>query len=402
MKVALVHDWLTGLRGGERCLEVFLRMYPKADIFTLLHLPGTTNRTIDQRVKQTSFLQHVPSIGRHYRKFLLLYPRAVSSFKFDGYDLVISLSHAAAKNAHVPRHIPHICYCFTPMRYIWDRSRDYFGNLSPLVSPLVSGLRSWDVKGAEQVDHFAVISRFVAARVRKFYGRESTVIYPPVETSWIRPAKNGQVGEAFLYAGALVPYKKPGTVVEAFNRSGDPLWIVGSGPLEQKLRQSAKPNIRFFGFVPDIELAELYRRCRALIFPGIEDFGLVPIECMAAGRPVIATYNGACKETINGLRPWNNEQISSSSIHETWPFTGVFLSKGGTGHNAASRASEEVERLISSISLFKEHEHRFSSDACVNWAGQYSVDRFFQAWQGLLLSQGLAAFTGTLQPSLAA
>jgi glycosyltransferase involved in cell wall biosynthesis len=365
MKVALVHDWLTGLRGGERCLQAFLKMYPSADIFTLLHVPGATAPEIDARVKKTSFLQRLPGVARYYRALLPLFPRAVRSFDLRGYDLVISLSHAAAKNVVVPEGTLHLCYCFTPMRYIWDQVRVYFGRLTPLLWPIIRALRSWDRRGSKGVDRFVAISDFVAARIRFFYKRSAEVVYPPVETSWISPAQPGTRGEAFLYAGALVPYKRPDLVVAAFREIDAPLWVVGGGPEEAKLRAIAGPNVTFMGRVSDSELGEYLRRCRALIFPGTEDFGILPLECLAAGRPVIGLYDGALRETLSGLRPWEESRVDGTAP------TGVFIPKGRGG---------EVAAIVEAVKIFCAQEDRFSVEACVAQARCFTPDRFYQSW----------------------
>ena len=233
MKVALVHDWLTGMRGGERCLQAFLSLYPDADIFTLVHIPGATNAQIDRRVKQVSFLNRIPGIGHLYRMFLPLYPLAIGQFDFAGYDLVVSLSHAAAKNVHVPQGVRHFCFCFTPMRYVWDQSRQYFGRLTPFLWPVISALRSWDRARSSDVSQFAAISRFIAARIRCYYGRRAKVIYPPVDTAWITTVEGEApvipATPAFLYAGALVPYKRVDLVVRPLTSSAFHcgLWVTG-------------------------------------------------------------------------------------------------------------------------------------------------------------------------------
>lgn len=373
MKVALVHDWLTGMRGGERCLEAFLDIYPDADIHTLLHLPGSTSRQIDQRVKKCSFLQSIPGIGRLYRYFLPFYPWAVAQFDFKGYDLVISLSHAAAKNIKVPKGVPHISYCFTPMRYVWDKAQDYFGALTPFVWPILRTLRRWDYKGGQRPLALVAISQFVSARIRCFYGRDSQVIYPPVSSFWIKPLKQYQRGQAFLYAGALVPYKQVEAIIQAFNKNGQELWVVGTGPEESRLKKMSKGNISFYGRVPDSELAEFYRNCRALIFAGTEDFGIVPVECMAAGRPVIGLDDGGLKETIAGVRYWNN---SGCRIDQA---TGVFVRKRG----------DRVKALIDSVNFFMEHEDEFKPEACVEQAKKFGPEVFFDSWQRLLEDLGV-------------
>ena len=381
MKVAIVHDWLTGMRGGERCLLAFLAIYPKADIYTLVHIPGMTSPLIDARVKGTSFLQKLPRINRLYRHLLPLYPLAISGFKLDDYDLVISTSHAAAKNVRIynPR-TRHISYCFTPMRYIWDQAPHYFGKLTPFLWPLISWLRRWDLRGAERVDAFVAISDFIAARIRCFYGRSAQVIYPPVDTSWISGNRDTQKkGEAFLYAGALVPYKKPEVVIEAFNRLSEPLWVVGKGPLISKLKEMGKSNITFLGHVPDKDLAYYYSNCRALVFPGTEDFGMIPVECMAAGRPVIGLFDGGLKETIRGVQHWRSTEGRSTEGHSSEvrsDSSGVFI----------ENSKDSVSAVVEAVNFFVSHESEFQADACRTQAAQFGVRQFFTAWQEVLRS----------------
>ena len=379
MRVALVHDWLTGMRGGERCLEAFLQIYPRADIFTLLHVPGATSARIDEHVRGASFLQRVPGARRWYRALLPLYPLAIRGFDLRGYDMVVSLSHAAAKNVSVPAGVPHMCYCFTPMRYVWDQTRSYLGRAAVPAWPLIAALRAWDRRHAAGVTQFAAISRFVAARVRCFYRRHAEIVYPPVDTSWIAPAPPGTQGEAFLYAGALVPYKRADTVVEAFNRLGLPLWVAGDGPLAKSLRSAARSNIKFFGRVSDETLAELYRRCRALVFPGVEDFGLMPVECMAAGRPVIAACAGGLRESIAGIIPWNN------SNNQPERPTGVFVK---------AESQRLLDSLISGIYYFAEHEQLFEAGNCVAQARRFAPECFFRAWAAVCERAGAPAAAG--------
>jgi glycosyltransferase involved in cell wall biosynthesis len=379
MKVALVHDWLTGMRGGERCLNAFLAIYPEADIFTMLHVPGSTNSTIDQRVVKTSFLQNLPRSDKYYRLLLPLYPKAISQFDFSGYDLVISLSHAAAKNIHVPKDTKHISYCFTPMRYIWDQAYSYFGNVTPLLWPVISSLRRWDVSSSEGVSHFVAISRFVAARIRNFYTRSASVIYPPVDVSWIKRLGRWSRGEAFLYAGALAPYKKVDVVIDAFNELGEELWVLGRGQEEKRLKARANKNIKFLGAPNDQELGGIYRQCRALLFPGTEDFGIVPIECLASGRPVIASYSGALKESLNGVKPWNmlSDKPGTASMSN---FSGVFIEK---------RAGKEVQALIDSVKFFLNREQDFLPETCIRQAERFSPERFFSEWRNLVIELGI-------------
>jgi glycosyltransferase involved in cell wall biosynthesis len=378
-KVAIIHDWLTGLRGGEKCLLAFLKIYPEADIYTLLHIKGSTAPEIDKRVVGTSFLQKLPGIRRFYRLMLPLYPRAIRQFKLDGYDLVISLSHAAAKNVSVPPGTKHVSYCFTPMRYIWDQAETYFGRATAFLMPMIRKLRVWDRKAAQEVTYFVGISRFIAARIRCYYQRKAAVIYPPVDTSWIKPIQTFTPGKAFLYAGALVPYKKVDLLIEVFNKLGHEFWIAGQGPELAKLKKKAGPNIKFFGAVDDAKLGELYANCRALLFPATEDFGMIPIECLAAGRPVIGMYGGALKESLNALKPW---QISSNSTSSLAPHDacGVFIEK---------RTKNQVQSIIDSINFFMQHESAFRPEECIKRAELFSPTRFYSAWANFVIKNDL-------------
>jgi glycosyltransferase involved in cell wall biosynthesis len=374
MKIALVHDWLTGLRGGEKCLLSFLQLYPNADVYTLIHVPGTTDPVIDARVRGCSMLQRFPGVKRYYRLLLPLFPSAARSIDLDGYDLVISLSHAAAKNVRVPASTFHISYCFTPMRYIWDQAEFYFGRRAYWLKPLFTRLREWDVEGAQRVNEFVAISRFVAARVRSFYGRRSEVIYPAVETQWVGECgeafeQHGSSGEQreFLCAGALVPYKRIDAVVEAFRDLPFRLCVAGDGPERRHLEGMAGANVRFTGRVSNPELARLYRDCRALIFPGIEDFGMVPVECMAAGKPVIGPNKGGLRETVVGI-PTANQG------------TRRVVAPSPTGVLFPYRSGIDSAAIASAVQFFSRREGEFSSGACVTRAQDFAPERFFRDW----------------------
>lgn len=379
MRVALVHDWLTGMRGGERCLEAFVSLYPQADIFTLVHVPGSTTAVIDARVKGVSFLQRIRCISKLYRFFLPIYPLAIRSIDLTGYDLVISLSHAAAKNVRVPQGATHVCYCFTPMRYIWDQASSYFSGLSLFfLQPLLSYLRWWDRRGARSVSEFVGISSFIAGRIRRYYGRSSVVIPPPVRMAHEINAELTEAEEAFfaqhpepffLCAGALVPYKRIEVAVDAFNALGIPLWIVGKGPELEKLRARANMNVGFLGHVSEAFLWECYRRCRALVFPGIEDFGIVPVECLASGRPVIAIQAGGVAETVRGYTLGDPLPAHSLSA-----YSGVFIPKSGVG---------SVQALSNAVRFFCDNEEQFSPEIAREHATCFSYSQFFQNWQRL-------------------
>jgi len=371
MKVALVHDWLTGMRGGERCLESFLEIYPDADVYALFHVPGTTSSRIDERVVGVSSLNALPGVKRFYRALLPIFPYAARSLRLSAdYDLVISLSHAAAKNVTVPEGAKHICYCFTPMRYIWDQAESYFGKTTPLLFPLIRYLRRWDRAGSLGVDRFVAISSFVAARIRRFYGRRADVIFPPVETAWISPTTSHEKSQPFLYAGALVPYKRVELIIDAFVKSGLPLVIAGSGPLESSLGDRGAPNISFVGRVSDQELARLYSSSRALIFAAREDFGMIPVECMAAGTPVIACYDGALRESIKGICPWLAGPIDFSGA------TGVFFQ--------SPRVKSRRTELLDALRFFLQHEDEFRVEDCVSQAENFSTERFRLEWNALV------------------
>jgi glycosyltransferase involved in cell wall biosynthesis len=300
-RVALVHDWLTGMRGGERCLEVFCELFPSADLYTLLHAPGSVAPVIERRRIVTSFIQRLPRAERRYRHYLPLVPAAIRAFDLRGYDLVLSSSHAVAKSVRVPPGALHVCYCFTPMRYVWDLYDDYFGPRSGpatrLLMPAVAAwLRRWDRRTAAGVDQFVAISRFVADRIRRAYGRDADVIYPPVDVARFR--LDEAPGEFYLVVSALAPYKRVDLAVEACNRLGRRLVVVGTGPEDRRLRALAGPTVEFLGWRDDAQTAELYARARALLFPPLEDFGITPLEAMAAGRPVIAFGEGGARETV--------------------------------------------------------------------------------------------------------
>jgi len=303
VKVALVHDWLTGMRGGEKVLLSLLRIFPDATIFTLLHVKGSVAPELEARPIRTSFVQRLPGVARRYRYYLPLFPSAIGSLDLRGYDLVISTSHCVAKGARRQPGAVHVCYCFTPMRYVWDRYDDYFGpgKLSAparwVLPHVAEALRAWDVATAPRVDHFVADSRYVAGRIRRYYGRESEVILPPVDTLLLTPG-DGAPGAYDLIVSALAPYKRIELALEAYRGTGWRLKVVGTGPEGDRLRALAPPEAEFLGWVDDVALRDLYRGCRAVIMPGVEDFGIVPLEAMACGRPAVVFAEGGGAETV--------------------------------------------------------------------------------------------------------
>jgi glycosyltransferase involved in cell wall biosynthesis len=305
MRVALVHDWLTGMRGGERVLEALVALYPTATIHTLVHVPGSVSPVIEARPIRTSFIQRLPEAPRRFRQYLPLFPLAVARLDLSGCDLVLATSHCVALGARPPAGACHVAYCFTPMRYAWTFRDEYLGRV-PRAGRwagrlVLAALRRWDRAAGRRAGHFACISQHVAARVRHAYGREARVIYPPVRTGFFRPAEVPE-GEAFLCVSALTPYKRLDVAVDAFTRLGWPLVVIGTGSEAARLRRRAGPTVRFLGWQDDDALRDAYTRCRAFVFPGEEEFGIAPLEAMATGRPVIAYARGALIETgVDGV-----------------------------------------------------------------------------------------------------
>ena len=308
LRVALVHDWLTGMRGGEKCLEVLCLAFPDATLYTLIHRPGAVSPAIESMAIRTSPLQHVPGVFRHYRKLLPVMPMAAKALRPTEVDLVVSLSHCVAKSVHVPKGVPHVCYCFTPMRYAWQGRDAYLDAWSErpirraLAKVVLNRMRTWDRASAASVSHFVAISETVRERITRCYGRGSRVIQPPVDTDFFTPdsdAKASRSKSPYLVVSALVPYKKIDQAVTACSFLGRPLVVIGEGPERSRLERLSSPNVRFLGWQSDEVIRDHYRRCRALLFPGEEDFGIVPIEALACGAPVIALAVGGAAETVH-------------------------------------------------------------------------------------------------------
>ncbi len=304
-RVALVHDWLTGLRGGERVLEAICQLYPDADIFTLVHAPGSAGPIIEQHKIRESFLQKLPGGLSKYRYYLPLFPLAVESLDLSGYQLVISTSHAVAKGCRPAKGARHVSYIHTPMRYLWDQFDAYFGPgraglatraAAHLVAPW---LRRWDVRSTARAQGLIANSRFVAARCRRLWGREvDAVVYPPVDTARFLPEPSGTHDDYALVVSALVPYKRVDLAVRAFNQLRRRLIVAGDGPELARLRALAGPTVEVRGPVSQEALPGLYARANFFVLPGEEDFGIAPVEAQAAGRPVLALGQGGALETV--------------------------------------------------------------------------------------------------------
>lgn len=302
MKVALIHDWMTGMRGGEKVLELLCRIYPKAKIFTLVHYKNSMSPVIEEMDIQQSELLNLPFARAHFRSYLPLFPRYIERFDLSGFDLIISSSHCVAKGIRVPEGALHISYCYTPMRYMWDMYEEYKRGKSIFVKAFMAAnknyLRKWDVKSSQRVDHFVAISNHVADRIKRHYQRESDIIYPPVNTDFYTLDEKAETEEFYLIVSALVPYKRVDLAINAFKKSGKELVVIGTGSDEKHIKGMGAANIRILGNLHDEELRNYYRRAKALIFPGEEDFGITPLESMACGRPVIAFARGGALETV--------------------------------------------------------------------------------------------------------
>lgn len=304
-RVALVHDWLNGMRGGEKVLEGLSELFPAAPIYTLFSEPSKISDQLRRHAIHQSFITRLPGWRRYYRNMLPVFPAAIGRFDFSQFDLIVSSSHCVAKAARRPKGALHICYCHAPMRYVWDLYDQYLGGHSRLhpkrlaMDVVRSGMQRWDRRTADRVDHFIANSHYIAGKIRKFYNRDAVVIHPPVDIDMYQPPPAGQPRqEFFLVASALVAYKRIDIAVRAFTGRRESLVVAGHGPELDKLRAMAPANIKFIGWQAPGELRSLYQQCRALIFPGIEDFGIVPVEAMACGAPVIAYGEGGLTETV--------------------------------------------------------------------------------------------------------
>jgi len=303
LRVALVHDWLTGMRGGEKVLESICRLFPDAPLYTLVHDRQSVSRLIEGRPIHTSVIQQLPQAVRRYREYLPLFPMAIEQFDFDDVDLIVSTSHCAAKSVVKTGRAVHLCYCHSPMRYAWDQFDAYFGPErlgkwpSAVARHVMAWLARWDRDTAHRVDMYLANSHYVAGRIARYYNRQATVLHPPVDTDFFTP--NGVApAPDFLVVSALVPYKRLDIAIDAANRAGAPLVVVGSGPDEARLRARAGATVTFVGTLEGEALRDRYRRARAVLLPGEEDFGIVPVEAMACGRPVIALGTGGATETV--------------------------------------------------------------------------------------------------------
>ena len=368
LRVALVHHWLVGMRGGERVLEAFCRIFPNADIFTLVSEPAAISETIKQHRITTSWIQKLPRASQYYSHYLPLFPVAIEQFDLSGYDLVVSSDAVVCKGVVTRPETCHICYCHTPMRYAWSAYHTYLGSIESswkrkLVPFLMNYLRTWDVASSSRVDYFLANSQTVANRISKYYRRDASVIFPPVAVSSFSVAQT--IDDYFLAVGQLVPYKRFDLAIEVFNQLKYPLVIVGDGPEYSKLKRAAAENIRLVGRLSDSELNHNLSRCRALVFPGEEDFGMVVVEAHACGRPVIALARGGALETVvpevNGLLfAEETAQGLTDAVQRFIARESQFqphLIRETVAPFDENRFSAEVTSFVSN--KIEEHQHRF-------------------------------------------
>lgn len=353
MKVAIVHYWLVGMRGGEKVVEALCELYPEADIFTHVYRPERMSPTIRSHRVTTTFIDRLPMAHRMYQKYLPLMPLALEQLDLSAYDLVISSESGPAKGVLTRPDALHVCYCHTPMRYVWSGYHDYLHSAGPIVRPLmpyaIHRLRQWDLATAARVDRFIANSHTVAQRIWRVYRRDATVIHPPVETqrfATVTSPNGGDRSDHYLFVSQLVSYKRADVAIEAFNRMGRKLVVVGEGEEFRRLKQMAGPTVELVGHCSPADLDRHYASCRALIFTANEDFGIVPVEAMAAGRPVIALNRGGATETVrDGL-------------------SGLFFDQ------------QTPEGLIEAVERFEAQEARFNPAAIRAHAARFDRDVF--------------------------
>ncbi|MDP1509789.1 glycosyltransferase [Paenibacillus ottowii] len=347
MKIAIAHDYLIQMGGAERVVEVFHDMYPEAPIFTTVFSDERLSRNLKDADIRATWLQNIPGVKANFKGVLPLYPIAIRDFDFRDFDIVLSSSSAFMKSIQVPKHTFHICYCHTPMRFAWDydtyMARQSKSNLlKNMLKLYMNRLKTWDAKTSRNVDQFVANSSVVKRRILHYYQREADVIFPPINTSRFKRATS--IGDYYLIVSRLVSYKRIDLAIEAFKRNGLKLRIVGEGPDRKRLEAMAAPNIEFLGRLEDEEVNKLMAECRALVFPGEEDFGITPLEANAAGRPVIAFQGGGALDTIV---PHVN---------------GVFFRK------------HQVDDVLEAVA--KVEQHAWNVDDIINHARKFDEDNF--------------------------
>lgn len=358
LRVAIVHYWLVGMRGGEKVVEALCELFPQAEIFTHVYAPEAISERIRQHRIHTTFINRLPQAKKRYQTYLPLMPLALQQLDLRDFDLVISSESGPAKGVIVGPNARHICYCHSPMRYVWDMYPDYLAGAGRitrwLMPPLIHYMRLWDRSAADGVDAFVANSRYVASRIKRYYRRDAEVITPPVQVEDFEA--DGEVCDFYLMLGQLVSYKRPDLAIDAFNASGRKLVVIGEGEMIESLKQRAGPNVTFMGRQPFEVVREYLSRCRALVFPGLEDFGMVPVEAMAAGRPVIAYGQGGVLDTVLD------------------------------GHTGILFREQSVESLNDAVERFERCESRFLPAQMALHAGRFNKEKFKQRFMACVES----------------
>lgn len=349
MKVAVIHDWLTGMRGGELVLDAMLKAYPNADLFTLIYNKGKLNERIEQRKIFTAFTDRLPFKSTKYRSFLPLFPTAIETLDLRGYDLILSSSHCVAKGVIPPPGIKHFSYIHSPMRYVWDLYYDYFPKKSGLkfflIQAISNYLRTWDVACTTRVDQFIANSKFIGQRIYSYYKRDSIVIHPPClpEGTIVQTQTKD---DFYLIVSAFAPYKKIDLAIDAFRKNGKRLLIIGGGQDDKKLRKSVPKNVELLGALPRHQTVQYYQKAKGFIFPGLEDFGITPVEAQGFGTPVIAFGKGGALETVVENK------------------TGVFFSEQTV--ESLNGAIEKAEQIEFQTKDFQQNIERFTEEKFIN------------------------------------
>ena len=374
------------MRGGERILNVFCKIFPQAELFTLIHDKGSVDHILEDRPVHTSFLQSLPGAKTKYRNYLPFFPLAVESFNLEGFDLVISSSHCVAKGARSAKDAKHFCYCYTPMRYMWVFFDQYFGSYPPWKKSLVrltgEYLKKWDIRTLPRVDEFIAISRTIKDRIQDIYKRDSTVIYPPVEIDKFKFNPSRKRGDYYVCVSALVPYKRIDIMIEAFNRMPDKkLIIVGDGNVRKEWESEKRSaNIKFMGWVEHNEVVKVCDRAKAFLYAAFEDFGIAPVEAQALGVPVIAYGKGGTSETVIPINVPREKmgQSPSAFAKASADRSGTVPIFSSTGKNPTGILfyKQDAESLIDAINEFERREGEFNPLDARHNAERFSEDKF--------------------------
>ena len=362
MRVAIVHHWFISLAGGERVVDTIASMFPSADVFTLFLDEQKLPPSIQRHKITTSVLDKIPAARKVHRHFLPFYPLAVEMLDLSGYDLVITSDSGPMKGVVTDLNATHICYCHSPMRYLWDGHSAYLRGMSPLMQGLFGVtshyVRNWDYSAAQRVDYFIANSNYVAERIWKYYRRDSTIIHPPINTS--QSFLSNQHEDYYLTVGRLVPYKRTDILIDACSQLGRKLVVAGDGPEMKRLKKQATKNVEFLGEVNESQLRNIYAQCRALLFAADEDFGMVPLEAQSYGRPVIAFGKGGALETVIGAyNPAGQQKKKDDKA-----ITGIFFDK------------QTADSLADAILSFEASEDKFVPEKIQLHARQFDTSIF--------------------------